>query len=285
MNTTGPEHPDQHPLFNEPDATADMTADMTADTVAGALAGLAADAPPALLDRIAARRLRLPAADAGLEGPGTGDLHIAFTDQGVAFLRAGVDPDQFTAAFRERFARPLLPAARPPAGLLPALRTGRLSGLRLDLRGLSPFEADVLRAAAAIPRGQTRPYAWIARRAGRPKAVRAVGSALGRNPVPLLIPCHRVTRSDGSVGQYVFGAPLKERLLRAENVNLDEVADLAGRNVHFVASDTTGVVCYPTCHNARRITPGHRHGFRTLEQARSAGYRPCRHCAPVALGD
>ncbi len=64
----------------------------------------------------------------------------------------------------------------------------------------------MLSAAALIPRGQTRPYAWVAERAGRPKAVRAVGSALGRNPVPLLIPCHRVTRSDGSLGDYVFGA-------------------------------------------------------------------------------
>ncbi|WP_245667896.1 methylated-DNA--[protein]-cysteine S-methyltransferase [Actinomadura macra] len=243
-----------------------------ADPLVDGLAGLVADAPDGLLDRIAARRVHVP-------GP-LEDLQVAFTDHGIAYLRAGMDEPAFTAAFRARFARPLLPAARPPAGLVPALRTGRLAGLRLDLRGLSDFEAAVLRAAAAIPRGQTRPYAWVARQAGRPKAVRAVGSALGRNPVPLLIPCHRVTRSDGAVGGYVFGAAAKERLLRAEDVDLEELAGLAARGVHLIGSDSTGIVCYPTCADARRITPAHRQGFRDLTAARAAGYRPCLHCRP-----
>ncbi|NKZ08713.1 methylated-DNA--[protein]-cysteine S-methyltransferase [Actinomadura latina] len=242
------------------------------DPLTRELAGLAADAPPALLDRIAARRARVP-------GP-LGDLQVAFTDHGVAYLRAGMGEREFAEAWRDRFARPLLPADRPPAGLVPALRTGRLGGLRLDLRGLSDFEAAVLGAAARIPRGQTRPYAWVARLAGRPKAVRAVGSALGRNPVPLLIPCHRVTRSDGSLGDYVFGADAKERLLRAEDVDVDEVTELARRGVRLVGSDTTGIVCYPTCGDARRITAGHRRGFRDLAAARAAGYRPCLHCRP-----
>jgi O-6-methylguanine DNA methyltransferase len=238
-----------------------------------ALAALAADAPPTLLDRVAARRVQVP-------GP-LEDVQVAFTDHGVAFLRAGMDERAFTAAWRERFARPLLPAARPPAGLEPALRTGRTGGLRLDLRGLSDFEAAVLRATATIPRGQTRPYAWVARQAGSPRAVRAAGSALGRNPVPLLIPCHRVTRSDGAVGQYVFGPQAKEHLLRAENVDLDRLAALARRGVHYLGSDTTGVFCHPTCADARRITPAHRHGFRTAADARAAGYRPCLHCRPA----
>ncbi|MEU5993708.1 methylated-DNA--[protein]-cysteine S-methyltransferase [Spirillospora sp. NPDC047418] len=249
-----------------------------ADPLARELAGLAADAPPALLDRIAARRVRV--AGPVEDGP-LGDLQVAFTDHGVAYLRAGMGEREFAAAFRARFARPLLPAAGPPAGLLPALRRGRPGGLALDLRGLSEFEAAVLAAAAEIPRGQTRPYAWVARRAGRPKAVRAVGSALGRNPVPLLIPCHRVTRSDGSLGEYVFGADAKERLLRAEDVDVEEAAELARRGVRLVGSDTTGIVCYPTCGDARRITSGHRRGFGDLAAARAAGYRPCLHCRPA----
>lgn len=249
-----------------------------ADPLARELAGLAADAPPGLLDRIAARRVRVPGP---LEEGPLGDLQVAFTDRGVAYLRAGMGEREFAEAFRARFARPLLPGARPPAGLLPALRRGRPGGLALDLRGLSEFEAAVLAAAAQIPRGQTRPYAWVARRAGRPKAVRAVGSALGRNPVPLLIPCHRVTRSDGSLGEYVFGADAKERLLRAEDVDVEEAAELARRGVRLVGSDTTGIVCYPTCGDARRITPGHRHGFGDLAAARAAGYRPCLHCRPA----
>ncbi|TYB69917.1 methylated-DNA--[protein]-cysteine S-methyltransferase [Nonomuraea sp. PA05] len=244
---------------------------MTQDPLLTGLAALAVEPPEALLDRIAARWIRVPVP--------IGELSVAYTDQGVAYVHEG---DGFTRAFRERFGRPLLPAARPPAGLVPALRTGRLSGLRLDLRGLSPFQRSVLEATRDIPRGEVRPYAWIAARIGRPKAVRAVGTALGHNPVPLLIPCHRVIRSDGAAGEYVFGPAAKERLLVAEGVDLERLRALAGERVFYLASDTTGVVCFPTCHNARRITAAHRHGFRSLSQARAAGYRPCRTCRPAA---
>jgi O-6-methylguanine DNA methyltransferase len=152
--------------------------------------------------------------------------------------------------------------------------------LRFDLRGLSEFQRDVLLAAQTIPRGQVRPYAWIAHQIGRPKAVRAVGTALGRNPVPVLIPCHRITRSDGTVGDYVFGPAAKSALLEAEDVGLTRLRELAEDNVFYLGSDTTGVVCFPTCHNARRITPAHRHGFRSVSQAEAAGYRPCKACRP-----
>ncbi|GAB3975081.1 hypothetical protein GCM10029978_058290 [Actinoallomurus acanthiterrae] len=244
------------------------------DPLVAGLSALAADAPAGLLDRVAARWVRVDAA--------VGGVYVAMTDQGVAYLRTGQDEEDFVASFRGRFARPLLPGGTPPPALRRALETGRPTGVRLDLRGLRPFEEAVLRAAADIPRGEMRPYAWIAARIGRPKAVRAVGTALGHNPVPLLIPCHRVIRSDGQIGQYVFGTPAKERLLRMEDVNLDEIGTLAGKNIHFVGSDTTRIVCFPSCRDARRITPPHWHGFRTLAQAESAGYRPCRHCRPGA---
>jgi O-6-methylguanine DNA methyltransferase len=247
--------------------------DFAHDPLAEGLAALAVDAPAGLLDRVAARWVRV-------EAP-IGDVFVAATDHGIAYLRTGSGEEDFAASFRRRFGRPLLPADRPPAGLLPALRTGRTGDLPLDLRGLSPFESDVLHAAMTIPRGEMRPYSWIAREIGRPRAGRAVGTALGHNPVPLLIPCHRVIRADGQIGQYVFGSPAKEVLLRAEDVNVDEVRTLAAGNVHLVGSDTTGIVCLPSCHNARRITPAHRHGFRSMARAVAAGYRPCRHCRPA----
>jgi O-6-methylguanine DNA methyltransferase len=243
------------------------------DPLTDGLAGLAVDAPAGLLDRVAARWVRVDAP--------IGDVYVASTDHGVAYLRTGAGAEDFAASFRRRFGRPLLPADRPPAGLLPALRTGRPGDLRLDLRGLSAFESDVLHAAMTIPAGETRPYSWVAREIGRPRAVRAVGTALGHNPVPLLIPCHRVIRADGAIGQYVFGAPAKEVLLRGENVNVDEVRALAAGNVHFVGVDTTGVVCLPTCHNARRVAEAHRHGFRSVERAVAAGYQPCQDCRPA----
>ena len=93
---------------------------------------------------------------------------------------------------------------------------------------------------------------------GRPRAVRAVGSALGRNPVPVLIPCHRVTRSDGSIGNYGGGPAMKEALFRAERVNLDEVAELASSGVHYVGSTTTKIVCLPSCRDVRRVAARHR---------------------------
>jgi O-6-methylguanine DNA methyltransferase len=191
------------------------------------------------------------------------------------------DAEAFLQAYRTRFGRPLRPAGRAPRGLLPALRGRPAGSLQLDLRGVSDFERDVLEATRRVPAGQVRPYGWIAREAGRPRAARAVGSVLARNPVPLLIPCHRVVRANGRIGDYIFGGDQKEYLLQAEHANVDEVRELAARGVHFLGSDTTGVVCFPTCHHARRITPAHRHGFPTIATAVAAGYRPCRDCRPA----
>jgi methylated-DNA-[protein]-cysteine S-methyltransferase len=78
------------------------------------------------------------------------------------------------------------------------------------------FDREVWRAVAAIPYGETVSYAEIARRVGRPRAYRAVGAANGRNPIPIIIPCHRVVASDGGLGGYGGGLPLKRRLLELE---------------------------------------------------------------------
>jgi O-6-methylguanine DNA methyltransferase len=81
---------------------------------------------------------------------------------------------------------------------------------------LTPFQQAVYRAVCHIPKGQTRSYQWVARRIGRPRAVRAVGNALRRNPFAPLVPCHRVVRSDGSLGGFMRGVDAKRRLLDAE---------------------------------------------------------------------
>ena len=97
-----------------------------------------------------------------------------------------------------------------------ALSSGDAEGLALDLRGLSAFQQSVLESCATIPAGAVRPYGWIARELHKPGATRAVGTALAKNPIPLLIPCHRVVKSDGSVGNYAFGAEMKRELLVSE---------------------------------------------------------------------
>jgi methylated-DNA-[protein]-cysteine S-methyltransferase len=257
-------------IFNAPPAPAD-------DQLTAALTRLAVPAPRHLAERIFARWVEV----AGPVGP----LFVAFTDLGISYVRPssgyGGEARGFAEEFADRFSRPIRPADRPPTGLTAALSSGRAKKLRFDLRGLSNFEQAVLRKALDIPRGETRPYGWVAREIGRPAAVRAAGSALGRNPVPILIPCHQVVRSDGDTGNYVFGPARKEELLSAERVNLEETRRLAGQGIHYVASDTTGIVCFPTCQDARRIGPAHRVGFPTVAKAISAGYRPCLKCRPA----
>lgn len=82
------------------------------------------------------------------------------------------------------------------------------------------FQLDVLRALQGIPYGKTLSYAELAKTIGRPRAVRAVGAANGRNPLPIIIPCHRVIGADGSLTGFGGGLPAKKKLLQLEGVNL-----------------------------------------------------------------
>jgi len=83
---------------------------------------------------------------------------------------------------------------------------------------LTPFQWKVLKATMKIPLGETRSYKWVAQRIGQPKAVRAVGQALRRNPYPIIIPCHRVIKEDGAFGGYAGGpSTRKAKLLALEN--------------------------------------------------------------------
>jgi len=84
------------------------------------------------------------------------------------------------------------------------------------------FRKKVLLATAQIPYGSVKTYREIAEKAGSPRAFRACGSALANNPLPLLIPCHRVIRSDGNIGNFGAGAHIKEMLLKLEGVQLHE---------------------------------------------------------------
>lgn len=86
----------------------------------------------------------------------------------------------------------------------------------LDLRAGTAFQRKVWRVLRRIPYGETRSYGWVARQIGCPRAMRAVGAACGANPVPILVPCHRVVRSDGSLGGFSGGLAVKRALLRLE---------------------------------------------------------------------
>jgi methylated-DNA-[protein]-cysteine S-methyltransferase len=88
--------------------------------------------------------------------------------------------------------------------------------LPLDWQLTRGFYRKVLRATARIPYGQTRSYSEMAKRAGSPRAVRATGTALGSNPLPIIVPCHRVLRSGGALGGYGGGLEVKQALLELE---------------------------------------------------------------------
>jgi methylated-DNA-[protein]-cysteine S-methyltransferase len=140
-----------------------------------------------------------------------------------------------------------------------------------DLRTLPPFSRRVLEVTARIPFGDVRTYAEVARAIGAPRASRAVGNALGANPVPLVIPCHRVIRGDGSTGGYGLGPDLKPRLLALE-------ASVSP----FVGRASTAAVCRRGCDRPRPIPERERVHFARLADARAAGFRPCSLCRPHA---
>ena len=214
-----------------------------------------------------------------------GPLRIAWNGRGVSAVESAPDDRAFELRFEARTRRPIHRREALPADLARAIER-RLAGDRrarisLDLRGTTEFEQAVWRKALEIPRGEVRPYGWIAAEIGRPKAVRAVGTALGHNPVPLIVPCHRVVRSDGMMGQYSLGGPRNKRtILATEGLDPDELERMARAGIRYVGSDTTHIYCLPSCHNARRIQPKHRVPFGSLASSEAAGYRACRDCRP-----
>jgi len=96
----------------------------------------------------------------------------------------------------------------------------RAFDLPLDWSSIKPFQRAVLKAASHIPFGETRSYGWIAQQIGKPRAARAVGQALGANPIPIILPCHRVIASNGTLGGYGGGLPMKVMLLKLEGAVL-----------------------------------------------------------------
>jgi methylated-DNA-[protein]-cysteine S-methyltransferase len=143
-----------------------------------------------------------------------------------------------------RSAAVLYPGARP--GSCPEI-DGAADGIRAflaggavvfplalaDLATRPPFQQAVLRAEHAIPRGRVSTYGLIAGRLANPQAARAVGQALATNPFPLIVPCHRAVRSDGSLGGFQGGAAMKRALLEREGVPFDRAGRVAVPRFHY----------------------------------------------------
>ena len=159
---------------------------------------------------------------------------------------------------------------------------GRRRGSEVAFLAMLPrFQQAVLKAAARIPRGGIRPYAWVAREAGAPGAVRAAGTALGHNPVPFVVPCHRVVRSDWSLGQYSAGGPeVKERVLQREGLTHTRL-EWIQHAPRYVGQVETMEFCLPACDGLDEMDPAELQGFSRAEEALDAGFAPCDTCRPV----
>jgi len=154
-----------------------------------------------------------------------GSLYIATTNQGLCAIKFGrLEPDLETISGphpgRDREIS-LADLVRNQLQEYFSMRR-RVFDLPLDLSALTPFQAEVLAATSRIPWGEAWSYQRIASELARPKSSRPVGQALGRNPIPIIIPCHRVIASDGNLGGYCgkVGLDLKRWLLRHEGTQL-----------------------------------------------------------------
>jgi methylated-DNA-[protein]-cysteine S-methyltransferase len=137
-----------------------------------------------------------------------GDIYLVFSGRklsGILFerphMKAGAAPGRFLAELAEYFAGTLTGPFRWP----------------LHLPHGTDFERTVWLALREVPFGETRSYKWLAQRVGRPLGSRAVGRALAKNPIPIVLPCHRIVESDGELGGYTPGVNIKRRLLMMEH--------------------------------------------------------------------
>ena len=269
---------------------------MSGDVVLEELAErLGARRPEAAMDPVAKRSLRSTLLNqygdlrelryAAVETP-FGLLWLAYSGDTVCYTDLAVPEELFRRQCALRFGVQAQWDERPPARVQRAVERylegkGPYQG-RVDLSGLPEFHQRVLRQAMRIRRGEVRPYGWLAREVGAPKAARAVGTAMARNPIPILIPCHRVVRTDYHIGEYGCGGPEKKReLLRFEGVDVEGLERLAGRGVRFEGAKSTRIFCLPGCYTGRRMKPASQVHFRSEAEARAAGFRPCKVCRPA----
>jgi AraC family transcriptional regulator of adaptative response/methylated-DNA-[protein]-cysteine methyltransferase len=150
-----------------------------------------------------------------------GSILVAATDKGICAIQFGDDPDVLVRDLQDRFPKALLVGGDEGFERLVAEVVGLVEApaqgldLPLDVRGTA-FQQRVWQALRAIPSGSTASYADIAKRIGRPRAVRAVAQACAANPIAVAIPCHRVVRTDGALSGYRWGVERKRALLDRE---------------------------------------------------------------------
>jgi O-6-methylguanine DNA methyltransferase len=155
--------------------------------------------------------------------PLIGKIKVFATAKGICAIFLGSHREKESRHFIETCGRPIkLTQGLPKDFTIWEALTEYVEGkqtsfsISLDLFTGTPFQQEIWKVLEKIPYGQCVSYQWVAEKIGRPRATRAVGSAIGKNPIPILIPCHRVIRKDGSLGGFSSGLSLKKTLLRIE---------------------------------------------------------------------
>jgi methylated-DNA-[protein]-cysteine S-methyltransferase len=178
------------------------------------------------------RRFREAAAAEGLLDVGfdvvdspIGPLLVAATGLGLARIFFDAEPELHLERLAKTYGSRVLRSASSVDSAhrqLDEYFAGDRSSFELDvdLRGAAPFAHQVLDELARVPYGQTTTYGTLAAKVGSPRAARAVGMVMNRNPIPIVLPCHRVVGSNGSLTGYAGGLDVKERLLRLEGALL-----------------------------------------------------------------
>lgn len=158
---------------------------------------------------------------------------------------------------------------------------GRPSALAIDLKGVRPLAQLTLAKLLEIPYGEVRSYAWVAKEIGRPTAVRAVANAVAGNPVPILIPCHRVVRTDGQIGKFRLGAEIKRQLLEFEGVDIPYLEGLVAGHVRYIADAEQRTYHLPTCRLRPPVGSENYQELRGVTDAAERSVEPCRRCRPL----
>jgi O-6-methylguanine DNA methyltransferase len=217
------------------------------------------DAPPRLSERLLGS---LKTGPAGLEKLAD-RFRIDATERGVVRLHPGRGNHGATARARSHAER----GRQELREYLAGRRT--FFTVAIDLGGVGEFQARVLAEALRVPFGEVDSYSALARRVGHPRAARAVGNALGANPVPVIVPCHRIVRGDGTWGHYAFGGAMKTQLLRLERTTPS-----------LIGCTSTRIICRRGCAHEQRVGEANRVVFASVADAARVGYRPCRVCRP-----
>ncbi|MGO9450834.1 MAG: methylated-DNA--[protein]-cysteine S-methyltransferase [Candidatus Binataceae bacterium] len=229
-------------------------------------------------------RERRPVARVGVIDSPVGHLFVADGPRGILAIHfmdgKGLDP---LAAMRGKFDIVEDQAAAERIGdEIRRFIAGDRTALKHDI-DLSLVESDFKRRALTklckVPLGSVVTYQGLASAIGAPDGQRAIGNAMGSNPVPIYVPCHRVIKSDLSIGNYGGGVERKLKLLRAEGFAVGTDLRVPARAV--MGHQRTHIYCRPQCSAAQRADMGRCYIFADSERARSAGLRACKLCHPA----